>query len=113
MGRDQMEMRAEVQLDLIEPAEEHRINQRFETNLQGGVRRSGTSRISGVVKDLSRSGFRIEAEERLPMDSVVWLKVAHLEPLMAQVVWCDRFSAGCRFAAPLHPSVLDAILRTA
>ncbi len=107
-----MEMRAEVQLDAIDAAEEHRINERFETNLEGRVRRSGTSRIPGVVKDLSRSGFRIEAEERLPMDSVVWLKVAHLEPLMAQVVWCDRFSAGCRFAAPLHPSVLDAILGT-
>jgi hypothetical protein len=107
-----MEMRAEVQLDAADAAEDHRINQRYETNLEGRVRRSGTSRVPGVVKDLSRSGFRIEADEKLPMDSVVWLKVAHLEPLMAQVVWCDRLSAGCRFAAPLHPSVLEAILKS-
>lgn len=103
---------AEVQLDDPD-ADEHRIDQRFETHLEGRVRRSGSSRIPGVVKDLSRTGFRIESDEKLPMDTVVWLKVAHLEPLMARVVWADRLSAGCQFAAPLHPSVRDAILRTA
>jgi hypothetical protein len=107
-----MDVHAELQVDSIDEGEDHRLNQRFETDLQSGVRRSGTSRISGRVKDLSRSGFRIEAEERLPMNSVVWLKIAHLEPLMARVVWCDRLSAGCQFAAPLHPSVLNAILRS-
>ena len=101
-----MDMPAEVSLEV----DDQRISERYRTNLESGVRRSGSSRIPGIVRDLSRSGFRIDAEERLPMDSVVWLKVGHLAPLMARVVWSDKLCAGCRFAAPLHPSVLAALI---
>lgn len=103
-----MAMAAEVALD----DDDNRAAERHETALAGGVRRSGATRIPGIVRDLSCTGFRIEAQERLPKGSVVWLKIGHLEPLMAEVVWTDRLSAGCRFAAPLHQSVLDVILRS-
>lgn len=101
-----MDMVAEVSL----AADDQRRDERYETAIEGGVRRSGTKRVPGTVRDLSQSGFRIDAEERLPMGSVVWLKIGHLEPLMAEVVWADRLQAGCRFAAPLHPSVLAGLL---
>lgn len=101
-----MDMPAEISVE----ADEQRIAERYQTSLEGGVRRSGSSRIPGIVRDLSRTGFRIDAQERLPMDSVVWLKVGHLEPLMARVVWSDKLCAGCRFSAPIHPSVLAALV---
>lgn len=101
-----MDMAAEVSL----AADDQRRAERFETIIEGGVRRSGTKRVPGTVRDLSQTGFRIDAEERLPAGSVVWLKVGHLEPLMAEVVWSDKLQAGCRFAAPLHPSVLASLV---
>jgi hypothetical protein len=104
-----MDMLAEISLS----TDDQRRAERFETSIEGGVRRSGTKRVPGVVRDLSQSGFRIDAEERLPNGSVVWLKIGHLEPLMAEVVWSDKLQAGCRFAAPLHPSVLNAVLAAA
>ncbi|WP_419825401.1 PilZ domain-containing protein [Sphingomonas sp.] len=103
-------MQAELQ---IEAVEEQRAAERYDTVLPGGVRRSGSSRVAGTVRDLSRSGFRIDAQERLPQGSVVWLKIGHLEPLMAEVVWSEGLSAGCRFAATLHPSVLETVLASA
>lgn len=103
-------MKAELQ---IETVEEQRVAERFDTALPGGVANARDGRVPGIVRDLSRSGFRIETSERLPQGSVVWLKLGELEPLMAEVVWADRIAAGCRFAAPLHPALVDAILATA
>jgi hypothetical protein len=105
-----MQMRAEVEFHPGDAMADARTSQRAETHVEGHLRSWGTTRIAGIIKDLSRSGFRIEVEQPLPMDSVVWLKVADLDPLMAQVVWCDGVSSGCRFAAPLSAAAVAAIL---
>ena len=55
-----MDMLAEVSLT----SDDHRAAERYETAIEGGVRRSGTKRVPGVVRDLSRSGFKIDAEYR-------------------------------------------------
>ncbi|USI73253.1 PilZ domain-containing protein [Sphingomonas morindae] len=104
-----MDMRAELRIGV----DDQRGDARHETELAGGVRRSGSMRVPGVVRDISCSGFRIESEEKLPTDAVVWLKIGTLEPLMARVVWSDRLLAGCRFAAPLHPLILERLLHDA
>lgn len=84
-----------------------RESERFDTKVQAGIRRSGSRSVPAVVTDLSAAGFRVEAEERLPIDSVVWLKLGSLAPQMARVVWSRRLIAGCRFDTPLHVSVLE------
>lgn len=98
-----MKVKAELQV----PGSEQRVSERYDTRMDAGVRRSGNVAVPGVVTDLSTTGFRVEAEEKLPLDTVVWLKLGTLSPLMARVVWSDKLVAGCRFSAPLHPSVLE------
>ena len=87
-----------------------RDSERFDTQVHAAIRRSGSIAVPATVTDLSATGFRVESEERLPLESVVWLKVGTLEPQMARVMWNRRLIAGCRFAAPLHPSVLDKLV---
>ena len=98
-----MQVRAELQLS----RSDQRDSERYDLHVEAGVRRSGSIAVPAVVTDLSRTGFRVEAEERLPLDTVVWLKLGTLAPLMARVVWSEKLVAGCRFSAPLHPSVVD------
>lgn len=92
------------------PTEDGRSSERFGTQVSVGVRRSGSVSIPGVVIDISATGFRIEALERLPIGTAVWLKIGTLAPQMARVMWNDKLLAGCQFAAPLHPSVVALIL---
>lgn len=89
-----------------------RASDRFVTKMSVGVRRMGATRIPADVTDLSTSGCRIQAEERLPKDSMIWIKLGALAPITARVVWTDRLMAGCAFTEPLHPSVLQQLLQT-
>lgn len=104
-----MHVKAELQLS----GSDQRNTERYDTHMQAGVRRSGSISVPATVTDVSTTGFRVEAEERLPLDTVVWLKMGNLAPLMARVVWSEKLIAGCRFSAPLHPSVLEQLVATA
>jgi hypothetical protein len=101
-------MGAEAELEVS--ISDLRNSERFDTHVDAGIRRSGSSAIRGVITDLSASGFRVEALDRLPVDSVVWLKMGALAPQMARVMWNRQRIAGCQFAAPLHPSVLAQLV---
>ncbi len=101
-----MEANLEIQLS----DSDMRDSRRFDTKVEAAIRRSGSVAVPATVTDLSASGFRVESEERLPRDSVVWLKLGSIEPQMARVMWNRRLIAGCRFAAPLHPSVLEKLV---
>jgi hypothetical protein len=98
-----MNFNAELQLS----GADLRASERFDTKVQAGIRRSGSRSIPAVVTDLSAAGFRVEAEERFPVDSIVWLKLGSLAPQMARVMWSRQLIAGCRFDTPLHASVLE------
>jgi len=47
----------------------------------------------------------------LPEGSDVWLRLPGLEPCHAVVAWSKGNFVGCRFERPLHPAVLDMIVR--
>ena len=86
---------------------EQRGAARVDTELKAEVRRDGTTRVPGIVTDMSITGFRVRSHEKLPLGGTVWVRIDPLAPLMAQVVWTQQYIAGCTFAAPLHPAVLD------
>jgi hypothetical protein len=98
-------MRSNAELELS-PAD-LRASERFDTKMAVGIRRSGSRTIPAIVTDLSASGFRVEAEERLPNGAIVWLKLGALAPQMARVMWNRRLIAGCRFDVALSPYVLE------
>jgi hypothetical protein len=98
-----MRSEAEIQLSIADL----RGSERFDARVSAGIRRSGSVAIPAVVTDLSATGFRVEADERLPVDSVVWLKLGTLAPQMARVMWNRKLVAGCQFGTPLNPYVLE------
>lgn len=67
-------------------------------------------RLVAQVNDISCHGIRLASMERLAEGDTVWLSLPGLEPRRAIVVWSERFEAGCKFAEPLHPAILDAIV---
>lgn len=81
--------------------------QRHPVRIEASIRKAGGVRFKVEVRDLSTHGFKIAAGADVRVGSTVWLSVPGLETLEATVAWSDYDWAGCRFARPLHPAVLE------
>lgn len=84
---------------------------RVSVELDAGLRQRGASAVSVHILDLSTHGFRIETHLELSVGTDVWLRLPGLEPNLARVKWTDGSVTGCAFERPLHPAVLDMIVR--
>lgn len=73
--------------------------------------RKGHTRATVKIIDISTHGARLSAVHLLHKGDTFWLKLPMLEPQEALVAWSDEFTVGCRFVQPLHPSVLELVLR--
>lgn len=79
---------------------------------EGAVQfRKGHTRAVVKIDDISTHGARLSAVHLLRRGDTFWLKLPLLEPQEATVAWADEFIVGCRFVRPLHPSVLEMIVR--
>ena len=97
----------------IDPGCEGRKADRAEVTLGAGLRQRGASGVTIQIIDLSTHGFRAATHLVLDRGTDVWLKLPGLESLHAQVVWMQGHLLGCEFARPLHPAVLDMVVRNA
>ena len=79
--------------------------------IQAGLRRRGATGVTIQVMDLSTHGFRASTHLELPKDADVWLKLPGIEPLHARVAWMNGYLVGCEFLRPLHPAVMQMIVR--
>lgn len=86
---------------------------RKEVILGAGLRQRGAHAITVQVVDLSVTGFRAATHLELEVGSDVWVKIPGIESLHSNVVWVRGHWIGCRFVRPLHPAVLDMIVRSA
>jgi len=78
----------------------------------GGKLRTSHGRQDVAVSDLSVTGCRINAiYMTLTVNQKVVLRPQGLEGLNAVVSWTSGPSAGLKFDTPLHPSVLDFLVR--
>jgi hypothetical protein len=93
------------------PAPKSRAAERVQVELGAGLRQRGASGVSIQVMDLSVSGFRAATHLELCDGADVWLRLPGLEPYHAKVVWTKGHYIGCLFERPLHPAVLDMIVR--
>lgn len=84
---------------------------RFPLAVDAQIRR-GSNKSMVRVLDISVSGVRIHAAHSLRQDEVFWLKLPVIESREVRVAWANQFVVGCEFAQPLHPSVLENILRS-
>ena len=88
-----------------------RAAQRIEVSFGAALRQRGASGVSVQVADLSTHGFRVATHLDLPQGTDVWLRLPGIEPCHARAVWCRGHYVGCEFVRPLHPAVLDMIVR--
>ena len=95
------------------PGTEGRQASRAEVTLGAGLRQRGASGVTIQIMDLSTHGFRAATHLELEKGTDVWLKLPGLESLHAHVVWMRGHLLGCQFVRPLHPAVLDMVVRAA
>ncbi|HEX8667790.1 MAG TPA: PilZ domain-containing protein [Allosphingosinicella sp.] len=93
------------------PGSEGRRAARAELLLGAGLRQRGAHSVTVQIIDLSTHGFRAATHLSLIEGSDVWLKLPGLESLHARVVWMRGHLLGCEFVRPLHPAVMDMIVR--
>jgi len=105
-----MELHGELSTD---PGSEGRRAERREVTVGAGLRQRGAHAVTIQIVDLSTDGFRAATHLDLFPGSDVWLKLPGLESLHAQVVWMRGHMLGCHFVRPLHPAVLDMVVRAA
>lgn len=85
--------------------------EREHVEIGAGLRQRGASSVSAQILDLSTHGFRASTHLDLQLGADVWLKLPGLEPMHAKVAWSNSHFVGCSFERPLHPAVLQMVVR--
>lgn len=93
------------------PCEKSRQAERTSVTMGAGLRQRGASGVTIQILDLSTHGFRASTHLDLARGADVWLKLPGLEALHAKVAWMDGHLVGCAFERPLHPAVLQMMVR--
>ncbi|HEX8216722.1 MAG TPA: PilZ domain-containing protein [Allosphingosinicella sp.] len=93
------------------PEPQPRIAPRLDVSFGAALRQRGASGVSVQVADLSTSGFRVATHLDLQPGTDVWLRLPGIEPCHARAVWSRGHYVGCQFVRPLHPAVLQMIVR--
>ncbi|EQB09598.1 hypothetical protein L288_05440 [Sphingobium quisquiliarum P25] len=75
------------------------------------VRRPGETWFRSKVADLSVTGFRLQSFMKLASGDSLWIMLPGFEGRRALVLWTRGHEAGCQFERPLHPAILDHIVR--
>ena len=101
----------ELSLAADPAAAKGRTTKRVTVTLGAGLRQRGAAGISVQVMDLSIEGFRATTHLEMMEGTDVWLRLPGLEACHAKVMWRKGTQIGCRFERPLHPAVLDMVVR--
>jgi hypothetical protein len=101
-------MGAERQVDLDRKG---RIAERRHVLIGVKVRRPGESWFTSRIADMSTSGFRLQSFMRLTPGSDLWIMLPGFEGRRARVLWTRAHEAGCAFERPLHPAILDHVVK--
>ncbi len=95
------------------PARKSRSAERVQVEFGAGLRQRGAAGVTVQIVDLSITGFRVATHLGLDNGTDVWLRLPGLEPCHAKVAWSKGHFVGCEFERPLHPAVLDMVVRKA
>lgn len=76
------------------------------------LRRRGESWFASRVVSISREGFRLSTYVRLEVGMAIWIMLPGFEGRRATVLSVgDEHELDCCFDTPLHPAILDYIIR--
>lgn len=90
---------------------QERNAERVSVTMPAALRQRGASGVGVQVGDLSVTGFRVTTHLELEPGTDVWLRMPGIEPVHARTVWARGQQVGCEFVRPLHPAVLEMIVR--
>lgn len=90
-----------------------RKSERVPIEIGAGLRQRGGTGVSIQILDLSTDGFRASTHLNLAKGNDVWLRLPGLEPYQARVMWTKGNFVGCAFERPLHPAVLEMVVKKA
>lgn len=105
--------RSQGHAPVLPAAKKARAARRIEVGFGAALRQRGASGVSVQIMDLSTHGFRVATHLELARGTDVWLRLPGLEPYHATVAWSQGHFVGCEFERPLHPAVLDMLVRKA
>ena len=88
-----------------------RKSERVSLELGAGLRQRGGTGVTIQIVDLSTDGFRASTHLQMEKGTDVWLRLPGLEPFHAKVMWSKGAFIGCAFERPLHPAVLEMIVK--
>ncbi|MDI1297127.1 MAG: PilZ domain-containing protein [bacterium] len=75
------------------------------------VRRPGETWFTSRITDVSVTGFRLQSFMKLSIGSDLWVMLPGFEGRRAHVLWTRAHESGCAFERPLHPAILDHIVK--
>lgn len=87
-----------------------RRSERVALSAEVTLRRLGHSNFQVTVTDASPDGCKVELVERPAEGESVLVKFEGLEALEAEVCWIGGFTAGLKYARPMHPAVFDLLV---
>jgi hypothetical protein len=90
-----------------------RKSERLAVQTQAVLRRAGRVAFPVRVFDITVAGCRCEFVDRPGISERVWIKLEGLAALEANVCWVEQSMVGLSFQRPLHPAVLDMLLKSA
>lgn len=102
-------MGAEYQIDVTR--RNGRLAERCYVRVPVKVRRPGETWFKSYIADLSVNGFRLQSFMKLSDGDTLWVMLPGFEGRRAEVLWTRGHEAGCLFERPLHPAILDHIVK--
>lgn len=99
------------QIDLNKRSD--RMMERRHTVIAVRVRRPGETWFRSRITDVSVSGFRLNSFMKLDVGDSLWIMLPGFEGRRAHVLWTRAHEAGCAFDRPLHPAILDHVVKSA
>ena len=90
-----------------------RKSERVTLEMGAGLRQRGGTGVTIQILDLSTDGFRASTHLQLVKGTDIWLRLPGLEPQQGRVMWAKGNFIGCAFERPLHPAVLEMIVKKA
>ena len=84
---------------------------RLEVPGEVALRVPGHNNYHVRILDLSTDGCRVELVERPSVGDLMMVKFEGLEVMDAEVCWVEGFNAGLKFDRPIHPAVLDLLVK--
>ncbi|WP_271079309.1 PilZ domain-containing protein [Aurantiacibacter sp. MUD61] len=91
-------------------AEERRGKGRASVNLECEIKVGSRAWRKTQIRDLTPGGFQVQILDMPPRGTPIFVRMANLQMMQAEVCWTDVDKAGCKFTAPLSEYVFNHIL---